>query len=121
MITRRVLLFYHVCGFGGLSGTLLATAPALAPPVIAFSVVYLVLLAVFYVAGWLAGMGAYSRRVRWPAAILGAVVLWLTVTTAIGPGPGVFALLLSVVSLWPRRLTPASRRSPTDPVGTASE
>ena len=103
MTTRKRLWFYHFCLFAGMGGTLLATAPGLAPAVIMFGLLYMTGLTVLYVAGWL----TTARRHRWPAAILGMVVLWLGMTAVAGPGPGVFALLLSVVSLWPRRLTPA--------------
>lgn len=107
MITRKRLWFYHLCLFAGMGGTLLSTAPGLAPAVIMFGLLYMTGLTVLLVTGWLTGTQLARARVRWPAAILGMVVLWLGMTAVAGPGPGVFALLLSVVSLWPRRITPA--------------
>lgn len=107
MITRKRLWFYHFCFFAGMGGMLLATVPGLAPAVIMFGLLYMTGLTVLLVTGWLTGTQLARARVRWPAAILGMVALWLGMTAVAGPGPGVFALLLSVVSLWPRRITPA--------------
>ena len=104
MTTRKRLVFYHFCLFAGMCGTLFATAPALAPPVIVWGCLYLAGLVPLYLLGYWQRMGRAAMRRRAPLAILGMVALWLAMTAIAGPGPGVFALLLSVWSLWPRRM-----------------
>ena len=104
MTTRLRLYAYHAIAAVSLCGTLLAVAPPLAPTAVGFSAVYLAMLAVLYVAGRLAGMGRRGALVRWLAFMVGLIaVIWLPMT-ALDPSAGVFALLLGVVSLWPRRL-----------------
>lgn len=99
MTTRTRLFAYHVIGAASVVGTLLVINPSMAALPLGFAVVYLGVLAVLYLAGWLITL----RRGRWAAAVLGCLILWLSMT-AIDPGAGVFAILLAPISLWPRRL-----------------
>ena len=60
MTTRKRLWFYHLCLFTGMGGTLLLTAPGLAPAVILFGLLYQFGLTVLYVNGWLTDMRRHS-------------------------------------------------------------
>ena len=104
MTTRKRLVFYHLCLFAGMGGTLLTVAPALAPPVIVWGCLYLAGLVPLYLLGYWLRLGQAAMRRRALLAILGMVALWLAMTVIAGHGPGVFAMLLSVWSLWPRRM-----------------
>lgn len=104
MTTRLRLYAYHVIGAVSFCGVLLVVAPPLAPMAIGFCVVYLAMLAVLYVAGRMCRTGRMLIHWRALFAFWGCVVIWLGMT-ALDPSAGVLALLLSVVSLWPRRMT----------------
>jgi hypothetical protein len=103
MTTRTKLYALHVIGAVAMSGTLLAVAPPLVSTVVGFWAVYLAMLGALYLVGWLLKAGRWGTGLRVPAMLFGCVVLWLGMT-ALDPAAGVMALLLSVVSLWPRKL-----------------
>lgn len=109
MTTRTKLYALHVIGAVAMSGTLLSVAPPLAPLVVGFWTVYLAALGALYLVGWMCQV----HRMHWPwralAAFWGCVAMWLCMS-ALDPGAGVVALLLSIVSLWPRRMGPTARR-----------
>ena len=108
MTTRLRLFAYHVIGAVSMCGTLLVVAPPLAPSAVGFSVVYLAMLAVLYTAGRLVGMDRRHSAIRWAGYAWGCAVLWVAMS-AIQLDAGVVALGLSLVSLWPRRITVRGR------------
>jgi hypothetical protein len=104
MTTRTRLYTLHVIGAVAMSGTLLAVAPPLAPLVVGFWAVYLAMLGALYLVGWLCRTGGMHMVWRALFAFWGCVVMWLGMS-ALDLNAGVLALLLSVISLWPRRLS----------------
>lgn len=101
--SRKRLFVYHVIGMSAFVGTLATVSPTIAALPAAFCLVYLAMLAVLYLFGWVAGARRWPVWLHLAALVLGAVVLWLGMTAIGGPGAGVAALALSIVSLRPRR------------------
>lgn len=103
MTTRLKLYAYHVIGLVSLCGTLLVVAPPLAPMAVGFSAIYLAMLAVLYLVGRAIRTGKWHWPYRAVATFWGCIVLWLGMS-ALDPGAGVLALMLGLISLWPRRM-----------------
>jgi len=101
-MTRKKLLAYHVIFFTAVTGTLMITAPPLAATPLGFGVIYCGVLAAGLILGWT--IGARSTWVR----ALGMVFMMCVsfgVLGLIGGGEAALAaLVLSVVSYWPRRM-----------------
>lgn len=101
-MTRRRLFFYHAAGLSGFTGMTALAAPPLLAETLGFSVVYLAIMIMAYTIGWACGFVSI-----WPRLVGMVFMAWLCfgIFTGLGsPLLGVMALVLSVVTYWPRRL-----------------